>query len=85
MYGPKYEYFVGNKQKDESQNGCFKKAKHAKISEKQKHFLPPDTDTYVCVSGGKKLLFFGNFGALCFLETPVFEIRPFALLPTICG
>ena len=32
----------------------------------------------VCVSGGKKCLFFGNFGVLCFLETPVLR---FALLP----
>ena len=38
----------------------------------------------VCISGGKKCLFFGNFGLLCFLETPArFEIRTFALLPTI--
>ena len=65
------------RQKGESQNGCFKKAKQAKISEKQT-FLPPDTYTYVCVSGGKKCLFFGNFGVLCFLETPVLR---FALLP----
>ena len=43
---------------------------------KNKHFLPPDTHT--CVSGGKKCLFFGNFGVLCFLETPVLR---FALLP----
>ena len=32
----------------------------------------------VCVSGGKKCLSFGNFGVLCFLETPVLR---FALLP----
>ena len=38
---------------------------------KNKHFLPPDTHTYVRVSGDKKGLFFGNFGMLCFLETPV--------------
>ena len=31
----------------------------------------------VCVSGGQKL-FFGKFGMLCFLETPVLR---FALLP----
>ena len=43
---------------------------------KNKHFLPPDTHTYV--SGGKKCLFFGNFGMLCFLQTPVLR---FALLP----
>ena len=34
------------RQKDESQNGCFKKPKHAKFSEKRT-FLPPDTHTYV--------------------------------------
>ena len=28
--------------------------------------------------------FFGKFGVLCFLETPRFKIRPFALLPTNC-
>ena len=67
----------GIRQKGESQNGCFKKAKLAKISE-NKQVLPPDTHTYVCVSRSKKCLFFGNFGVLCFLETPVLR---FALLP----
>ena len=32
----------------------------------------------MCVSGGKKCSFFGKFGVLCFLETPVLR---FALLP----
>ena len=59
------------RQKGESQNGCFNKAKHAKISEKQT-FLTP------CASGGKKCLFFGNFGVLCSLEISVLR---FALLP----
>ena len=45
---------------------------------RKKYFLPPDTHTYVCVSGGKKCSFFGKFGVLCFLETPVLR---FALLP----
>ena len=66
----------GIRQKGESQNGFFEKAKHAKISEKQAK--PPDTHTPVCASGSKKCLFFGNFGVLCFLETPVLR---FALLP----
>ena len=65
------------RQKGESQNGCFKKAKHAKF-QKHKHFLLPDTHTRVCVSRGKECLFFGNVGVLCFLETPVLS---FALLP----
>ena len=33
---------------------------------------------YVCVSKGKKYLFFGKVGVLSFLETPVLR---FALLP----
>ena len=45
--------------------------------QKNEHFLPPDTYTYMCVSGGKKCSFFGKFGLLCFLETPVLR---FALL-----
>ena len=43
---------------------------------KNKHFLSPDTHTYVW---GKKCSFFEKFGVLCFLETPVLR---FALLPT---
>ena len=40
---------------------------------KNEQFLPPYMHTYVhvCVSGGKKCSFFGKFGLLCFLETPV--------------
>ena len=45
---------------------------------KNEHFLPPDTHTYVFVSGGKKYSFFGKFGVLCFFETPVLRL---ALLP----
>ena len=57
------------RQRGESQNGCFKKTKHVKFSEKR---------TFLCVSGGKKCSFFAKFGVLCFLETPVLR---FALLP----
>ena len=45
---------------------------------KNERFLPPDTHTYVCVSGGKKRSFFGKFGVLCILVTSVLR---FALLP----
>ena len=41
---------------------------------KNEHFFSPDTH----VSEGKKYSFFGKFGVLCFLETPVLR---FALLP----
>ena len=70
------------RQKGESQNGRFKKAKHAKISEKQT-FL---TSLHVCVSGGKKCLLFGNFGMLRFLETPVlrFELLPYYQRIVVC-
>ena len=45
---------------------------------RNKHFLPPDTQTYVCLSVGKICLFFGKFGALCFLVTCILR---FTLLP----
>ena len=50
---------------------------------RNEHFLPPDTHTYVCVSGrcvsgGKKCSFFEQFGVFCFIETPVLR---FPLLP----
>ena len=61
----------------ESQDKCFKKTNHAKFSEEQ-IFLPPDTHTYVCVSGGKKCLFFQKSSVFSFLETPVLR---FPLLP----
>ena len=64
-------------QKGKSQNGCFKKKKHAKFSEKRT-FLTPDTYKYVCVLGNKKCSFFGKFGVLYFLKTPVLR---FAFLP----
>ena len=54
-------------QKGESQNGCFKKTKQAKFSDKQ-IFLTP---WYECVSRGKKHFFFGKFAVLCFFETRV--------------
>ena len=50
------------KRKQENKKITFKKTKHAKFSEKL---------TFKC-------LFFGKFGVLCFLETPVLR---FALLP----
>ena len=62
------------RQKSESQNGCFKKTKHAKFFEKGT-FLTP---WYPHVLEGKKCSFFGKFGVLCFLETPVLR---FSVLP----
>ena len=45
---------------------------------KNEHFLPPDTHTYVRLSGGKKCSFYWKFGMLYFLETPCLR---FARLP----
>ena len=45
---------------------------------KNNNFLPPQTHTCVCVSGGKKYSFFGKLGVLCFLVTSVLR---YALLP----
>ena len=65
------------RQKGESQNGCFKKAKHSKFSEKRT-FLTSGMFTYACVSGVRNIRFFGKFGVLFFLETHVLR---FALFP----
>ena len=67
------------RQKDESQNGCYKKTKHAKFSEKLT-FLNPRYAHVRVLSGGKKCLFFGKYGVLFSCDTR-FEIQPFALLP----
>ena len=64
------------RRKGESQSGVPRKQNMPNFP-KNEHFLPPDTHTYVRVSGEKKCSFFGNFDVPCFLETPV----RFALLP----
>ena len=43
------------RQKSEFQDGCFKKTKHVKFSEKPT-FLSPDTHAYGSVTSGKKFL-----------------------------
>ena len=58
------------RKKGESQNGCFKKTKLPKFSEKQT-FLTPWYAQEGMRIWGKKCSFFGKFGVLCFLETPV--------------
>ena len=66
-----YVYIVGKKAKGRILKREFQENKARQIFRKNENFLPPDTHMYVCVSGGKKCLFFGKFGVLCFLETPV--------------
>ena len=65
------------RQKGESQNGCFKKTKHVKFSEKT-NISTPLIGTRTCAyQGVRNVCFFGKFGVFCFLETPVLR---FALL-----
>ena len=59
------------RQKGESQNGYFKRTKHAKFFEKPLFFTP----WYAHVR--EKCSFFGKFDVFCFLEAPVLR---FALL-----
>ena len=77
------------RQKGKSQNRCFKKLKHAKFSEKRTFLIPwyahVGTHTYVCVSRGKKCLFFRNICVLCFLETPVLRFALLAYYRRIWG
>ena len=68
------------RQKGEPQNGCLKERKYAKFPKKE-YFLPPDTHTFMLVSGGKKRPFRKIWRALFSWNTRV-EICPFALLPT---
>ena len=62
--------------KGESQNGCFKKTKDAKLSEKT---------NISKVSGDKKCSFFRKIWRPLFPWNSRFEICPFALLPIICA
>ena len=72
--------FVGNKAKRRISKWVFSRKQSTPNFSKNEDFLPPspDTHTYVCKSGGKKCSFFGKFGVLFYLETPVLR---FALLP----
>ena len=63
------------RQKGEFRMGANKKTKHTKFSEKRTF-----TRTY---QGVRNVRFFRKFGVLCFLVTSRFDIRLFALLPTI--
>ena len=65
------EYFVGNKAKGRILKRVFQENEARQIFRKT-------NISNVCVLGGKKCSFFGKFGVLCFLETPVLR---FASLP----
>ena len=66
------------RQKCKSQNGCFKKTKHVKFSEKT-NISNPLISTRTCAyQGVRNVRFLGKFDVLCFFETPVLR---FPLLP----
>ena len=46
---------------------------------KKEHFLPADTHTYVCVSGGKNARFSENLAFFVFLKQPFWD-SPFSLI-----
>ena len=78
LYTHIFHYFIRNKAKGRISKRVFQESKACQNFRKTNISYPRDTHTYVCISGGKKCLFSGNFGVLCFLETPVLR---FALLP----
>ena len=59
-------------------NGCFKKTKHTKFSEKTNISYPLIRTRNCAYQGVRNVRFCGKFGMLCFLETRVWR---FALLP----
>ena len=69
------------RQKGESQNGR-NKTKHTKFSEKRT-FLPPDTHTYLCVSGVRNVRFLENL--VRFVLLPPFWDSPFCLITDDIG
>ena len=70
------DFFSVIRQKGESQNGCLKKTKHSKFSEKRKNLR-------VSIRGYKMFVFWKIWRVLFSWNTR-FEIRPFALLPSLC-
>ena len=72
------------RKKGESQNGCFKKTKHAKFFVKRVFITSwyAHIHIYTCAyQGVRKVRFSENLACFVFLKTR-FEIRLFAILPT---
>ena len=78
------EKFVGNKAKRQISKRVFQRKQSTTNFPKSKHFLPPDTHTYVCVSGGgrgggKNVRFSENLARFVFLKH-LFWDSPFCLI-----
>ena len=70
------------RQKDESQNGCFKKTRHVKFSEKRTFLIAWYVHVRVRVRG-LEMFVFRKIWSVLFSWNTRFEILTFALLPTI--
>ena len=66
------------REKGESQNGCFKKTKYAKFSEKQKFFTPWYTHIHA-YQGVRNVHFTENLVCFVFLKHPFWD-SPFCLI-----
>ena len=73
-----WHYFVDNKVKGRISKQVLWGKQITSNLPKNEHFLPTNKYTCVCISGGKKHLFFGNLVCFVFLVTLVLR---FALLP----
>ena len=70
------------RQKGESQNGCFKKTKHAKFP-KNEHFLPPDPHKYTnTYQGVRNVRFTENLACFVSLKHP-FRDSPFCIITDV--
>ena len=72
-------YFVRNKQKGESQNGCFKKTKRAKFSEKQTFLTPSPSPTPPLIrtstyKGLRNVRFLENLTCFAFPLPPFWDL-----------
>ena len=70
------------RQKGKFQNGCFKKIKHVKFSEKRTFLTPWYAQIHLRIRGQEIFVFSKIWRA--FSWNSRFEIRPFVLLPTKC-
>ena len=67
------------RQKDESQNGCFRKTKHVKFSEKRTFFYPMIRTCTCAYQGVKNVRFSENLTCFAFLKHPFWD-SPFCLI-----
>ena len=77
----KSSIIVGSKAEGRISKPVLQKEQSTPSFPKNEHSLSPDTHTHVYVLKGKKFSFFGKFGKLCFLVTPVLRFAPLPYYP----